>query len=64
MLQRGPEDPRRAADIVVRQAHELERLINDLLDAAHLGADRLVLERDRVDLNAVTRDVVECTHLE
>lgn len=60
-LQRRPEDPALVADAVGRIAHQVERLealVGDLLTTA-AGRDPDPATRHRVDLDALTRRVVE-----
>jgi signal transduction histidine kinase len=59
-----PEQPlppetsvRRAFALVRRQVARLNRMTEDLLDAAHISAGRLALKPSRVDLRGVVRDV-------
>ncbi|MFN0073117.1 MAG: PAS domain S-box protein [Chloroflexota bacterium] len=63
LLQRGATDPKRAVEVLVRQARELDRLINDLVDAASLGANRLTLERSRVNVIDIARNIVEAQEI-
>ncbi|HUG15518.1 MAG TPA: ATP-binding protein [Thermomicrobiales bacterium] len=46
-----------AVNAIVGQSQHLERLINDLLDAARLEAGRSELRREQVDLTALARTV-------
>lgn len=51
-----------AQPLVHRSTHSikrLDRLIGDLLDASRIREDRLDLRRQRIDLAAVARDIVE-----
>jgi PAS domain S-box-containing protein len=49
-LARTIEDLERPRDIIKRQVIHLRRLIDDLLDAARVRADKIVLDRRPVDL--------------
>jgi len=57
----APAEPKFAwaSDIMVRQLHQLTRLIDELLDVARISQGKIVLSRDRVDLNAVIAHSVE-----
>jgi signal transduction histidine kinase/CheY-like chemotaxis protein len=48
----------RVGEIVSRQVGNLERLVDDLLDVARVTAGKIVLEKERVDVRAVARNVV------
>lgn len=54
-------DPKleRAADIMVRQVRQMTRLIDELLDVARISQGKIVLAREKVDLNAVISQSVE-----
>jgi signal transduction histidine kinase len=57
----GAEPPlaERMRGIVERQLGQLARLVDDLLDIARINQGKIELKRERVDLGAVTRRVVE-----
>ncbi len=57
----APSDPRlnRATDIMVRQVGQMTRLIDELLDVARISQGKIVLAREKVDLNAVIGQSVE-----
>jgi CheY-like chemotaxis protein/signal transduction histidine kinase len=57
----GAPDPKFtwAADVMGRQLHQLTRLIEELLDVARISQGKIVLSREKVDLNAVIRAGVE-----
>jgi signal transduction histidine kinase len=68
MLRREAQDPSlpadrlrervgRAVDGAEAQVHKLATLVNDLLDVARIGAGKLRLERTRVDLAVLVREV-------
>jgi signal transduction histidine kinase len=46
-------------DMILRAAHRMDRLIQDLLDIARLEADRLLLEREHHAPEALAREAVE-----
>ena len=48
-----------AADIMVRQLRQMTRLIEELLDVARISQGKIVLSREKVDLNAVIHQSVE-----
>lgn len=52
------ERSRARVDVVERQADRLAKLVAQLLDVSRIGAGRLVLEPEPVDLAEVVRDVV------
>ena len=63
LLQRRAEREGRTAELpglqrLVREAAQLSRLVEDLLDASRLERGALPIHRERVDLAAVVRDVV------
>lgn len=47
------------AAIIDRQSSQLVRLINDLLDVSRISRGKVKLERRRVDLTAIVREVAE-----
>jgi signal transduction histidine kinase len=49
----------RGIDSILLQTGQIERLVNDMLDAARSDADRLELQLDRVDLLDVARSAIE-----
>lgn len=51
----APSD--RLVDVIDREEHRLERLVDELLDLGHLQSDQLHLVLESVDLAAVVRDV-------
>jgi signal transduction histidine kinase len=57
----APPDPKldRASDIMVRQVRQMTRLIDELLDVARISQGKIVLSREKVDLNAVISQSVE-----
>lgn len=57
----APHDPKldRASDIMVRQVRQMTRLIDELLDVARISQGKIVLARERVDINAVIAQSVE-----
>lgn len=57
----APPDPKlnRASDIMVRQVQQMTRLIDELLDVARISQGKIVLAREKVDLNAVITHSVE-----
>jgi len=48
-----------ASDIMVRQLGQMTRLIDELLDVARISHGKIVLSREKVDLNAVIGESVE-----
>jgi signal transduction histidine kinase len=57
----APPDPKlnRASEIMVRQVQQMTRLIDELLDVARISQGKIVLTREKVDLNAVIAHSVE-----
>jgi signal transduction histidine kinase len=55
----GSEQDERTRGIIGRQTAQLMRLVDDLLDISRLGKDKIKLYRERVDLNAVGKRVLE-----
>lgn len=56
LVQRSPGDPQllqRALAVMERQADQLSRLVDDLLDITRINHDKLDLQRTRVDLRQV-----------
>jgi PAS domain S-box-containing protein len=62
---RGPAerdpDVRRAAEIVDRQSRHLARLLDDLLDAARLSREKIVLRKKATTLQSVVGEAIEAT---
>jgi signal transduction histidine kinase/DNA-binding response OmpR family regulator len=57
----APADPKFAwaSDIMVRQLRQLTRLVEELLDVARISQGKIVLKREKVDLNGVIAHSVE-----
>ncbi len=57
----GPPEPRFkwASDVMARQLQQMTRLIEELLDVARISQGKIVLARERVDLNAVISTSLE-----
>jgi len=55
----SPEVTDNAVRAAESQAHQMDRLIGDLLDAAHIGTGRFTIERERADIAKLARRVVE-----
>jgi PAS domain S-box-containing protein len=49
----------RAREVIERQAQHMARLIEDLLDVTRISRGKIVLQRERVDLNAIARRTTE-----
>jgi PAS domain S-box-containing protein len=58
---KGEKDPalQRLRDTILRQAMQLSRLVDDLLDVGRITAGKLRLEKHRVDLRDIARQAVE-----
>jgi signal transduction histidine kinase/ActR/RegA family two-component response regulator len=55
----GSDQAARATAVIERQTRQLTRLVDDLLDVTRISRGVIQLQRARVDLAAVVRDVVE-----
>src|SRR5262249_27971722 len=55
----GPEDDRKAFDIVERQVAYLVRMVDDLLDVGRITRGKIRVQKERVDLAAVVARAVE-----
>ena len=57
----GPPDPKlqRARDTIIRQAKQLTRIVDDLLDVGRINAGKLALHRTSFDLNDAVRQAAE-----
>ncbi|MGE5220723.1 MAG: ATP-binding protein [Chloroflexota bacterium] len=62
-LQKSPPkpdaDPSWGQDIIERQVNYLTRLTDDLFDVSRITRDKLILQKERVNLNEVIRAAVE-----
>ena len=58
---KSPEDPHLewARDVIGRQAQQLTRLVDDLLDVSRITRGRIELRRERTDLSAVLERALE-----
>lgn len=52
-------DKQRAAEIILGETERLNFLVNDLLTLAKLDAGTIVMEKSQVDLNQLTRNILE-----
>ncbi len=62
LMRRKADDPAAVAryrEMIQRQTRHLTRLVDDLLDASRLTHGKLQLSRERLDLVALVREVVE-----
>jgi signal transduction histidine kinase len=59
LMQRRATYSERGVAAILTQTAQIERLIDDLLDAARSDAGQLELRRARADLTAIARDCVE-----
>lgn len=57
----APAEEKTGTQHILSSAHQLNRMISDLLDVSRLEAGRLDLQRQRVDLPALVHQVVERT---
>ena len=55
----GPEEPRRAMQIVDREARRMQRLTTELLDLSRLQAGQVPMQREPVNLTELIRHCVE-----
>jgi PAS domain S-box-containing protein len=56
---RGPQDADKVVGIISRQARNMTRLVDDLLDMSRLSRGKIVLRPEAVDLAAAVRTTVE-----
>ena len=58
---KGPVDPelRWGRDVIHRQVDHLKRLMDDLLDVGRISQDKLILRKERIDLNELLQAVAE-----
>jgi signal transduction histidine kinase len=54
----GAQATTQAHEVIERQARQMARLVEDLLDVSRLAMGKLALHRERIDLAALTRRVV------
>ncbi|HSA57202.1 MAG TPA: response regulator [Gemmatimonadaceae bacterium] len=61
LLLKGPAEPDfvAARDVIARQAQQLSRLVDDLLDISRITQDRLELRREPVELSRIVHAAVE-----
>jgi len=62
ILQHGnppEEEAARARAVIVRQLHQMTRLIDDLMDVSRITSDKLVLQVSRIELSQVVAIAVE-----
>ena len=55
----SPDRVRSTLDGIVRQTRRLARLVNELLDVSRMGAGKLDLELEDMDVSTVARDVAD-----
>jgi signal transduction histidine kinase len=55
----NPEMDTKAISSIESEAHRMDRLTTDLLDAARIGAGRLNIEREKTDVAVLARQVAE-----
>ncbi len=55
----GSEQARRARAVIARQAAQLTRLVDDLLDVTRLSRNKIQLRRDRLELRELVHSTVE-----
>ena len=54
-------DLMRAVEIVGRQAHQLSRIVNDLIDVSRISRGQLELQKEQVDLKTIVAHAIETT---
>ena len=57
--QEAPESERHAVEAIRTSGKRLNRMVEDLLDASRIEAHRLSLEKQRVDVSSLVREVVD-----
>jgi signal transduction histidine kinase/CheY-like chemotaxis protein len=55
----GGEQAKKAMEIIERQAAQLSRLVDDLLDVTRINRGKIELKKERVELNALVRQAVD-----
>ncbi len=55
----GGDQARRAQAVITRQADQLARLVDDLLDVTRIARNKVQLQRQRLELNELTRRTIE-----
>ena len=58
-LGEAPEQWEKPLGVLMAKTDELEKIVEDLLDASRIDANRMVLEREVVDLRTIVDDAVE-----
>jgi signal transduction histidine kinase/CheY-like chemotaxis protein len=58
---RGDVAARRELDVIIRQAHHLVRLVDDLLDVSRVARGKVTLTKKRLELASVVTKAVEAT---
>jgi signal transduction histidine kinase/CheY-like chemotaxis protein len=58
----GGEQATRAREVIDRQAQQLTKLIDDLLDVTRISRGKIRLQRERVELNRIVRGTGEDLH--
>ncbi|HZR34850.1 MAG TPA: PAS domain S-box protein [Nevskia sp.] len=61
LMRRGKSapDPQWLSELIQRQVRHMGRLIDDLLDVSRLGAGKVILDRQRIDLAPVLQNAIE-----
>ena len=64
MRRTSPDDPAQewSRGVIDRQVTQLTRLVDDLLDVGRITSGKIVLKKERVELNAAVRHAVESCH--
>ncbi len=52
------EKQKEAIENISQSGHQMARLVNDLLDVARIDQGQLVLKREKIDLTAITQEVI------
>lgn len=52
------EKQKEAIENISQSGHQMARLVNDLLDVARIDQGQLVLKKEKVDLTAITQEVI------
>jgi signal transduction histidine kinase len=58
-LGQAPEQWEKPLGVLMAKTFELDKIVEDLLDASRIDANRMVLEREVVDLRGIVDDAVE-----
>lgn len=61
VIESGPQQDTRAAGVARRQLQQLERLVDDLLDATRLSSNKIQLRKAHADFREIVRDAADAS---